>query len=347
VKIVMTLTAAASALAMAGAAQAAPAKPIPGQYICTFDASVSAANVRVKMPAGASARADMANLRANNANIASCEQDQLVTLDAPPPGKGPNSGGDTSPSQKVDWGVQTVGFGAPVSGRRAYVIDSGVDLTHPDINTVGPHFYSTGKSANDENGHGSHVAGTIGAIDNDIGYKGVAPGAPITAVRVLDRRGSGSISGVIAGVDWVADNASNGDVANMSLGGGVSTTLDAAVEAAAAKGIWMVLAAGNESDNAMNHSPARADGPRVLTISAVDSNNVLASFSNYGTIVDYAEPGVGIESTYKNGGYARLSGTSMAAPHAAGILMTQSSIDNGGAITDTSGDGEAEQLGIR
>ena len=379
-KTIMTLTAAASALALAGAAQAAPAKPIPGQYICTFDASVAKGNVKaeaaraanpsgakllftyddtikgfaVKMPMGATMRADVASLKANNAKIASCEQDKIVTLEtmAPPPGKGPNKGdgggdGGTTNTQKVDWGVQTTGFGAPVSGRKAYVIDSGVDLDHPDLNVVGPHFYAVERDADDGNGHGSHVAGTIGAVDNTFGYKGVAPGAPIAAVKVLDRRGSGSISGVIAGVDWVAANANNGDVANMSLGGGISPSLDAAVEAAAAGGVWMVLAAGNESQNAANTSPARADGARVLTISAVDSNNVLASFSNFGVVVDYAEPGVGIESTYKDGGYARLSGTSMAAPHAAGILMTQNTINNGGAIIDTSGDGETEQLGVR
>ncbi|MCJ7420676.1 S8 family serine peptidase [Sphingomicrobium astaxanthinifaciens] len=372
------LAAAVSAVTLASAAHAAPAKPIAGQYICTFDAAVSPGQVRaqsqraangaggqltftyqntvrgfaVKMPAGASMRADVANLRAANASIASCEQDKLVTLSvmAPPPGKGPGGGGGGDggdPTQTVDWGVQTVGSGAPVSGRKAYVIDSGIDLDHPDLNVVGPHFYAVGKNADDQNGHGTHVAGTIGAVDNAIGYKGVAPGAPVTSVRVLDRRGSGSISGVIAGVDWVAANASSGDVANMSLGGGVSPTLDAAVEAAAAGGVWMVLAAGNESMDASNTSPARADGPRVLTISAVDSSNKLASFSNYGSVIDYAEPGVGIGSTYKSGGYATLSGTSMAAPHAAGILMTQNSINNGGAINDTSGDGTAEQLGIR
>ncbi|MCJ8191704.1 S8 family serine peptidase [Sphingomicrobium aestuariivivum] len=357
---------------MATAAQAAPAQPISGQYICTFDASVSPGQVKaqsqravnaaggalkftyqntvrgfaVKMPAGASVRADIANLKGRNANIASCEQDKLITLSAPPAGKGPGGGGGDI-DQRVDWGVEKVGSGAPVSGRKAYVIDSGVDLDHNDLNVVGPHFYAVGKSADDQNGHGTHVAGTIGAVDNAIGFKGVAPGAPIASVRVLDRRGSGSISGVIAGVDWVAANANSGDVANMSLGGGVSPTLDAAVEAAAAGGVWMVLAAGNESMDANNSSPARADGPRVLTISAVDSNNRLASFSNYGSVVDYAEPGVGIGSTYKDGGYASLSGTSMAAPHAAGILMTQDSISNGGAINDTSGDGTAEQLGVR
>ncbi|MCM8556324.1 S8 family serine peptidase [Sphingomicrobium sediminis] len=359
---------------MASAAHAAPkTQPIAGQYVCQFDASVAPGNVRaeaaraanpsggkllftyadsirgfaVKMPAGASVRADIANLRANNANIASCEQDLEITLNvAPPTGKGPKGGG-SDPAQDVDWGVQVVGSGAPISGRTAYVIDSGVDLDHPDLNVVGAGFYSVGRNADDQNGHGTHVAGTIGAVDNAIGFKGVAPGAPIVAVRVLDRRGSGSTSGVIAGVNWVAANASPGDVANMSLGGGISTSLDDAVKAAAAKGIKMVLAAGNESRDAGTSSPARAEGPNIFTISAVDSNNRLASFSNYGSVVDYAEPGVGIASTYKDGGYARLSGTSMAAPHAAGILMTQGTISNGGAITDTSGDGKVEQLGVR
>ncbi|HYQ57861.1 MAG TPA: S8 family serine peptidase, partial [Draconibacterium sp.] len=165
-------------------------------------------------------------------------------------------------------------------------------------------------------------AGTIAAIDNNLGVVGVAAGAKVVAVRVLDRRGSGTVSGVIAGVDYVADNASSGDVANMSLGGGISKTLDNAVLAASSS-CTFVLAAGNESDDANNHSPARVgdESTNVYTISACDINDNWAYFSNYGNAVDYCAPGYSIKSTWKDGGYNTISGTSMAAPHAAGVLL--------------------------
>jgi len=174
----------------------------------------------------------------------------------------------------------------------------------------------------------------------------VAPGALLVSVRVLNRQGRGTNSGVIAGVDYVASHAANGDVANMSLGGGASSALDAAVVNAASKGIKFTLAAGNESDDADNHSPARAEGANIYTVSAFGkTNDAFASFSNFGSHVDYAEPGVSIKSTYKSGGYATLSGTSMAAPHLAGILMT-GNVRNGG-IVNGDPDGDPDTIGIR
>ena len=131
------------------------------------------------------------------------------------------------------------------------------------------------------------------------------------------------MSGVIAGVDWVAKYASDGDCANMSLGGSISQVLDDAVVAAAkSSGAFFVLAAGNDGDDANNHSPARANGTNVWTISATDSNDNMPSWSNYGNPpVDYAAPGVGIFSLWKNGGTNTISGTSMAAPHACAVIM--------------------------
>ncbi|TRD12809.1 S8 family peptidase [Erythrobacter insulae] len=264
-------------------------------------------------------------------NISFCEQDQVVTTQQrgkPPKG----GGGDTSPSQSTPWGIARVNGGGAGNFATAWVIDSGIDLDHPDLNVdTSRSFNSVGRNADDQNGHGTHVAGTIAAIDNAIGVIGVAPGAPVVAVRVLDRRGSGSTSGVIAGVDFVAANGSGGDVANMSLGGGISTALDDAVAAAAqASGVRFVIAAGNESRDANLSSPARVNGNGIYTISAFAQGDVFASFSNFGNPpVDYASPGVAVSSTWKSGGYNTISGTSMAAPHFAGILLQSGSTNDG------------------
>jgi hypothetical protein len=233
---------------------------------------------------------------------------------------------ETPGGQTTPWGITRVGGAEVYTGtRKAWIIDSGIDLDHPDLNVdvnLSANFVFRGKdSPDDGNGHGTHVAGTVAAIDNDIDVVGVAAGASVVAVRVLDNSGSGSYSGVIAGVEYVAVNASNGDVANMSLGGPGSSALDEAVEAAAASGVKFSLAAGNSGSNANNYSPARANGANIYTVSAIGQNGCLASFSNYGSAVDYAAPGVGVESTKKGGGTTTYSGTSMAAPHVAGILL--------------------------
>ncbi len=345
---------------------------IANQYICTFSDSVAPGNVRaeadkatgkslgqilhvynsaikgfaVHMPAepGQTNRSAMAKLKSNNPKIDACEQDQEAKASFK--GK-PGGGGSTA--QVTDWGVLRVGGpGAPVSGRVAWVIDTGVDLDHPElvVDVARSKSFVRDSSPDDFNGHGTHVAGTIGAKDNGVGVVGVAPGAKIVSVRVLDRSGSGSNSGVIAGVDYVAQTAASGDVANMSLGGGASDALDNAVKNAASKGIKFTLAAGNESDNANNHSPARAEGSNIYTVSAMGKNDAWASFSNFGNPpIDYAEPGVGIKSTYKNGGYATLSGTSMAAPHLAGILMTGGV--RGDGQVDGDPDGKPDTIGHR
>lgn len=276
------------------------------------------------------------------------EKDRIVTL-APPPGKGKPGGGDSggggTSSQTVPWGITRVNGAVNATGKTAWIIDSGIDLDHPDLNvdrSKSVDYTGSRKGAEDENGHGTHVAGTIAAIDNNIGVVGVAAGATVVAVRVLDRRGSGSYSGVIAGVDYVGANGSNDDVANMSLGGPASDALDQAVENAAQfSGVKFVLAAGNESDDANNHSPARANGPNVYTVSAMDINDNWAYFSNYGNPpVDYCAPGYSIYSTYKNGGYETLSGTSMAAPHVAGILLLGNISSDGTVNGDPDGDAD-------
>ncbi|WP_299702589.1 S8 family peptidase [uncultured Pontibacter sp.] len=257
--------------------------------------------------------------------VAYIEPDRIVML-APPSGKGPGGGG-SDPGQTVPYGITRVGY-ASGAGKTAWVIDSGVDLDHPDLNVdVARSFtaFTSGKdagSADDGNGHGTHVAGTIAARNNTIGVVGVAYDATVVAIKVLDSRGSGSYSGVIAGVDYVAANGKAGDVANMSLGGPTSQALDDAVIAAANKGIKFALAAGNESTHANNSSPARANHANIYTVSAMNSTDTWASFSNYGNPpVDYCAPGVSINSTWMNGGYNTISGTSMASPHVAGLLL--------------------------
>ncbi len=223
-------------------------------------------------------------------------------------------------------GITRVGGGATYTGtKEAWIIDTGIDLDHLDLNVdvaKGKTFVTRTTTPNDDNGHGTHCAGIVAAIDNDGGVIGVAAGAPVVPVKVLDKRGSGAMSVIIAGVDYVTATAVAGDAANMSLGGSVYEPLDLKVVAMGAKGIFVALAAGNESDDANNHTPARANGTNVFTISACDRYDVWASFSNYGNPpIDFCAPGVSILSTYNNGGLATMSGTSMAAPHACGVLL--------------------------
>jgi subtilisin family serine protease len=253
-------------------------------------------------------------------NISYIVQDRIYTLGVtisgkpvPPP-----------PAETIPYGITRVGYGSGV-GKTAWIIDTGVDLDHPDLTvnaSKGYDFINNDALADDDNGHGSHCAGTVAAIDNTIGVVGVAAGATIVPVKVLNRRGSGAYSVIIAGIDFVAANAKAGDAANMSLGGSIYQPIDDAVLAASNKGIFFALAAGNESDDANNHSPARVNGPYIWTISAMDSNDTFAYFSNFGNPpVDYCMPGVSIYSTYKAGGYTTMSGTSMAAPHMCGVLL--------------------------
>ncbi len=294
-----------------------------------------------KMPADAAAR-----LAAQNSNIDYFEPDGVVFAFPKPPWAGGGGGGEEvacSP-EETPWGITRVG--GPVDGTLvsgiAWVIDTGIDLYHPDLNVdvdLSANFVRRGKDTpNDGHGHGTHVAGTIAAIDNECDVVGVAAGAVVVAVRVLDNSGSGSYSGVIAGIDYVAANAEMGDVANMSLGGPYSEALNQAVEGAATLGIFFALAAGNSSDDANNYSPASANHDNIYTVSAIDSDGAFAWFSNYGNPPIYcAAPGVGVLSTRKGGGTTTFSGTSMAAPHVAGLLLLGTPGSNGVATGDPDG----------
>ena len=260
----------------------------------------------------------------DDANVKSFSPDSIVSISKGKPG----GGGGGSASQTTPWSVTRVGGPLNGAGHTAWIIDTGVDLTNADLNvdtSRGFSAFTRGRNAgmNDLNGHGTHVSGTIAAKDNSIDVVGIAAGATVVPVKVLDSRGSGSNSGVIAGVDWVAAHASPGDCANMSLGGGVSQALDDAVKAAAqSSGAYFTLAAGNEGGDANDHSPARANGNNIATISAVDVNDNMPSWSNWGNPpVDYAAPGVSILSLKPGGGTTTMSGTSMASPAACAVRM--------------------------
>ena len=258
--------------------------------------------------------------------------------------------GRTSPTvpQTTPYGISRVGGSVDATGKHAWIIDTGIDLDHPDLNVgSGASFVTRGKlTADDGNGHGTHVAGTIGALNNAIGVVGVAANATVHPIRVLDKSGSGYIDWIVKGIDYVAANASAGDVANMSLGAtGHFQSLHDAVVRAADLGIKFSIAAGNESDHANFHEPAHINHANVFTISAIDEQNIFAYFSNYGNPpVDYAAPGVSVLSSKKGGGVVAYSGTSMAAPHVAGLLLIMDSplSTDGLAINDP--DGKPDQI---
>ena len=228
-------------------------------------------------------------------------------------------------AQSTPWGITRIGGSADGTGKTAWIIDTGIDMDHPDLTvdqTRGKNFISLTAKPDDDNGHGTHCSGIVAARNNSLGVIGVAAGATVVPIKVLDRRGSGAYSGIIAGVDYVATNGKTGDAVNMSLGGPAYQPLDDAIIALAAKGLKVALAAGNESQSANNVSPARVNGTNIFTISAMATGDLWATYSNYGNPpVDYCAPGSSIYSTYKGGGYATLSGTSMAAPHACGLLL--------------------------
>jgi subtilisin family serine protease len=265
--------------------------------------------------------------------VASVEPDRIVSIAA-----------QTTPTgiNRIDGELSSTvsGNGSGTVSVDVAVLDTGIDVDHPDLNVVGGRNCSTGQSYDDGNGHGSHVAGTIAAKDDGNGVVGVAPGARLWAVRVLNKSGSGSTSTVICGIDWVTANAQTIEVANMSLGGsgsdsscGGSDAYHNAICRSVQAGVAYTVAAGNSAANANSFRPATY--AEVITVSALadfdgltggagaatcrsDRDDTFADFSNYGSDIDLIAPGVCILSTYKGGGYATGSGTSMASPHVAG-----------------------------
>jgi subtilisin len=222
------------------------------------------------------------------------------------------------------------------------IIDTGIDLTHPNLNVYKQVSFVPGTStANDDDGHGTAVAGIAAAEDNCVGVVGIAPGARLWAIKVLDSSGTGDMSTIIQGIDYVTQNAGQIDVANLSFGCKCnSSALDTAINNSVAAGVTYVVAAGNSGEDASSWSPA--SNPNVISVAAIaDSDgkcgglgpktpygpdDSLASFSNFGSKVTIAAPGVNIHSTYIGGSYATLSGTSVAAPFVTGAAALYRSL---------------------
>lgn len=271
------------------------------------------------------------------------EQDRWISL---PPMTVQVDKGEATQGQTTPWGITQVGGSeTPASTTTAYIVDTGIQLDHPDLNVASSghkSFVKGQKSAADGHGHGTHVAGTVGAEDNSEGVIGVAPGVKLVSMRVLNSSGSGQFSWSISAFDWIAShvNANYINVVNYSVGPGsryTSTTLDNAVKGMADEGVKVCLAAGNAGDDATYFSPARVNYTNVYTIAAMDSDLKFASWSNYGGPVDFIEPGVSVYSTYKGSGYATMSGTSMASPHGTGMLAVGGIVAGGTATSVPSG----------
>ncbi len=358
--LAMTLVVAATlAIALVGtfdhfdAAQAAGGKNIPGRYIVTLkskpgvsaqdavDRKVRPLKIHPRHVYRNALRGFAVDLTSDQLNVLQTDPDVLAIVpDRPVAAFAQTVPTGLKRSQADRNATAQIGSGVNPIGVDVAVIDTGIDVDHPDLNVVGGVNCVPGETSYDDlNGHGTHVAGIIGARDNGSGVVGVAPGARLWAVRVLNADGEGEFSDVICGVDWVTANAGIIDVVNMSLGGEAPVegcndqSLHQAICASVNAGVTYVVAAGNSGVDAGSTVPAAY--PEVITVSAIadtdgkpgghgttslfyGDDDTLASFSNYGSVVDIAAPGVNILSTFLGGGTTILSGTSMASPHVAG-----------------------------
>ena len=313
---------------------AAPGQGIDGSYIVVLKegadprsvAAVAGVNPRYVYTAALNGfagalNAGQLNALRHNPNVAYIEQDGIAhTTDTQ---TGATWGLDRIDQRELPLST-TFTYTSTGSGVTAYIIDTGIDAAHAEftgrISSAYYDAFTDGQNGNDCNGHGTHVAGTVGGTTY-----GVAKGVTLVRVRVLDCGGSGSWSGVVAGVDWVVSHHGTGPaVSNMSLGGGASSTVDAAVDRMIDDGVASAVAAGNGNmagiaQDACNYSPARV--PRAMTIGATTKSDSKTSWSNYGSCVDWFAPGSSITSAWIGSGSTEtntISGTSMATPHVAG-----------------------------
>ncbi|GEP38911.1 serine protease [Nocardioides psychrotolerans] len=307
------------------------AKAIDGRYIVVFDHDTTRAEAT---DSRADARQDGAEIKRVYANIggyaAALSDAELAEVRSDPEVSFVQEDGRVSieaTQTGATWGLDRSDQRArPVNGSytytrtgagvRVFVIDTGINGSHTEFSgrvAAGATAINDGRGTTDCNGHGTHVAGTVGGT-----RYGIAKGATLVPVRVLDCQGSGSNSGVIAGMDWVAGQTGGARVANMSLGGPADAATDAAVQRMVSSGVTVVVAAGNENQNACNVSPSRATN--AITVGATTSTDARSSFSNYGSCVDIFAPGSSITSAWIGSTTATntISGTSMASPHVAG-----------------------------
>lgn len=254
--------------------------------------------------------------------------------------------GIKSRAQTLPCGITNAGGSADgsTSTKWIWIADTGIDLDHPDLNVVTNTTYAksfVGGTPDDCHGHGTHVAGTAAAKDNTIGVIGVSAGAPVVPVRVLNCQGSGQTSKILNGLNHVATYDEAGDVLNMSLGGywgsncASNSSYKTALTNLSNAGTRVALAAGNSSGDASLYSPACVNATNIHTIASMTCAKAWSSFSNFGAPpIDWITTGSSVYSTYKNGGYATMSGTSMASPHAAGIMHSiQASPNQNGTVT--------------
>jgi subtilisin family serine protease len=299
---------------------------IPGRYIVVVEEGRDAGAVARWQKArdreqfqsvnGFAASLDAAQVKAlrQSERVAYVEPDRVVTASVT---QNMDANGDPWGLDRIDQRnlplSRTYTYTRNGAGVTAYVIDTGLNTNNPDIRGRATNVYDAfGGNGSDCHGHGTHVGGTIGGT-----VYGVAKGVQLRGVRVLNCSGSGSTSGIIRAIDWVRLNATRPAVANMSLGGGFSSSLNTATNNLAASGVFIAVAAGNESQNACNVSPASA--AQAYTTAASDKTDLRASFSNYGSCVDGYAPGVAIKSAWLGTGTRTISGTSMASPHVAGV----------------------------
>lgn len=299
-----------------------PAKDVEKDYIVGFKSSLKTASVKKDVIKESGGKVD----KIINAAKATLDQDAVKELKNDP------SVAYVEEDHVAHALAQTVPYGIPQikadkvqaqgykgANVKVGVLDTGIAASHSDLNVVSGASFVSGESYNtDGNGHGTHVAGTVAALDNSIGVLGVAPNVSLYAIKVLNSSGSGTYSAIVSGIEWATAN--NLDVINMSLGGpSGSTALKQAVDKAYASGVVVVAAAGNSGTSGSSSTigyPAKYDS--VIAVGAVNSSNQRASFSSVGPELDVVAPGVSIYSTYPSNTYATLNGTSMASPHVAG-----------------------------